>query len=426
MRRLAVILLIPVVFGCLSREPAVRFAAADTVSRVTDVGTAPMFAVSPAGNEAVAWVSAPGGGTDGRLYVSVAGGAPIELRDPLGPIEAHGESPPKLVYAPDGALAALYVVARVAPGKRFPIAALRFTRSSDGGRTWSEPATVTDDRTFGEHNFHALHAARDGALYVAWLDGREGKSAAYLTRSTDGGRTWETNRRVATGDACPCCRAAVATASDGTVYVAWRQVLAGNIRDVVVAKSADHGRTWTAPVRVHADDWVFAGCPHAGPALQVDTHDRLHVVWWTGKAKAAGVYYARSDDGAKTFTSAVPLGTAEFSQPAHVQLALGPAGEVAAAWDDGTKQVPQIVVRVSLNSGRSFGPRVPVSAAGRWAGFPVLVLRTGAISVAWSEESVEAAVRAAQAMPDMKNPKAMMGLKAVGTAQVLVRRGTIL
>ncbi len=317
-------------------------------------------------------------------------------------------------------------MARVAPGERFPIAALQFTRSTDGGHTWSAAVTVTDDRTFGQHNFHALHAAADGSLHVAWLDGREGKSAAYLTRSTDGGRTWEPNRRVATGEACPCCRAALATASDGTVYVAWRQVLPGNVRDMVVAKSTDHGNTWTAPVRVHADDWVFAGRPHAGPALQVDGDNRLHIAWWTGKAKAAGVYYARSDDSARTFSTPLPLGTAEFSQPAHVQLALGAAGRVAVVWDDGTKQVPQIVLRTSHDGGQSFGPRVPVSAAGRWAGFPVIALRTGTISVAWSEESVEAAAKAAQARPNMKDPKAVMGLHPVGSAQVLVRRGTIL
>lgn len=421
----AAILVVAVALGRMNRGPVARFTAAETVSRATDVGTAPMFAVSPAGAEAVAWVSAPGGGTDGRLYVSVGGAAPVEIRDHLGPIEGHGESPPKLVYGPDGALHALYVVAKVVPGHRFPLAALRYTRSSDDGRTWSEPVNVADDRTFGQHNFHSLHVAGDGSLYVAWLDGREGKSAAYLTRSTDGGRTWEANRRVGSGEACPCCRTAIATASDGTVYVAWRIVLAGDVRDIVVAKSGDRGRTWSGPARVHADDWVFHGCPHAGPAIQMDGDEHLHVAWWTGKEGAAGVYYARSDDGGTTFTAAEPLGTAATSRPAHVQLALGSRGEIAVVWDDGTKAVPQVVVRVSQSGGRSFGPAVPVSVAGRVAGFPVVALRDTTLTVAWSEESVEAAAREAQSRPDMKDPKATKGLKPVGEAQVLVRRGSI-
>jgi len=422
---LAAILVVAVVLGRVNRGPAARFTAAETVTRATDVGTAPMFAVSPAGAEAVAWVSAPGGGTDGRLYVSSGGRAPVELRDELGPIEGHGESPPKLVYGPDGALHALYVVAKVVPGRRFPLAALRYTRSTDDGRTWTTPVNVADDRTFGRHNFHSLHAAADGSLYVAWLDGREGKSAAYLTRSADGGRTWEANRRVGSGEACPCCRTAVATASDGTVYVAWRIVLVGDVRDIVVAKSGDHGRTWTEPTRVQADDWVFHGCPHAGPAIQVDRDGHLHVAWWTGKEGAAGVYYTRSDDGGVTFTQAAPLGTAAASRPAHVQLALGPRREIAVVWDDGTKAIPQVVLRVSQDGGRSFGPVVPVSVAGRVAGFPVVALRDTTLTVAWSEESVAAAALEAKAMPNMKDPKAAMGLRPVGEAQVLVRRGSI-
>src|SRR6185503_3507561 len=166
------------------------------LSAPTQLGAAPMFAVSPAGVEATAWVSAPGGGTDGRLYVSTGGdsardgdadGSPpsrlVELRDSLGPVEAHGESPPKIAYAPDGTLYAIYVVPKLVPGKRFPLAALRLVRSADGGVNWSAPVTVTDDSVFGSHNFHALHTAKDGSVYIAWLDGRQGKSAAYMTRS---------------------------------------------------------------------------------------------------------------------------------------------------------------------------------------------------------------------------------------------------
>lgn len=412
------------VYG-LHHGSAVRFGPAEVLSGATDVGTAPMFAVSPDGREAAAWVSAPHGGSDGRLYVSVNRGAPVELRDSLGPIEGHGESPPKLAYDARGTLHALYVVARVVPGKRFPEAAMRMRRSADGGRNWSAPVTVTDDRTFGAHNFHALHAAADGSLYVAWLDGREGKSAAYLTRSTDGGRTWEPNRRVAGGDACPCCRTALATTADGTVFVAWRQVLPGDVRDIVVARSRDHGRTWSGPVRVHADDWVFPGCPHAGPSLQVDRGGGVHVAWWTGKEGAAGVYYARSDDGGTTFLPPRPLRTARHSQPSHAQLALGAAGEIAVAWDDGTQQLPRILLRVSRDGGRTFAPPEVLSAKGRVATFPVLALYDTTLTVAWSEERPEAAAEEARARPDMRDPKAVMGLHAVGEAQVVVRHGRI-
>jgi hypothetical protein len=415
------------VLGACGGQPAVRFEAPVRVGGATTVGTAPTFATSPGGAEAAAWVSAPGGGTDGRLYVAVDGAAPVELRDPLGPIEIHGESPPKLTYGPDGTLHAIYVVPRLVPGKRFAEAALRYIHSRDGGRSWSAPVGVTDDATFGTHNFHALHAAADGSIYVAWLDNRDGKSAAYLTRSADGGKTWEPNRPVASGEACPCCRTAIATAGDGTLYVAWRLVAAGNVRDVVVSRSRDHGYTWSAPTRAHADSWVFPGCPHAGPSIQVDTGNRLHVAWWTGRQGAAGVYYARSDDSARTFTDPIPLGTAEFSRPAHVQVALGTGGEIVVAWDDGTRQIPRVVLRVSRDGGRSFGRVQEVSGPRRAATFPVLGVAGSAVTVAWSEESEAAdlAARRADSLHHATDPQASMGLTAVGEAQVVARRGVI-
>ena len=389
----------------------VRLGEARMVSQATTVGTAPTFAVSDAGTGVVAWVSAPGGGSDGRLYVQVGDSAARELRDPLGPVIGYGEAPPKLSFGPDGSLSALYVIGRMIPGQKWPGSALRFVRSRDGGRTWDAPVTVTDDSTvFGDHNF-----APDGAVYVSWLDGRGGKSAAYVTHSTDGGATWAPNRRIEpAGEACPCCRTAVATATDGTLYVAWRKVFPGNVRDVVVARSSDRGATWSAPVRAHADDWVFDACPDAGPALAVDDSGRVHVAWWTGLEGKAGVYYARSADGARTFGAPTSLGVARYSRPAHVQLALG-GGTVAAAWDDGTRQIPQVVVRLSRDGGDSFGPAEPVSAAGRTGTFPVVALRERGLTLAWSEKPTEATRKQAHGG----------GLPNVGDTQIMLRRGTV-
>jgi hypothetical protein len=412
------------VAGCGGREK-IQLSEARTVSAPTSVGAAPMFAVSRSGKQAMAWISAPEGGSDGRLYVSVGGGQPSELRDSLGPIEPHGESPPKIAYASDGSLDALYVVGKVAPGTRFPLGALRFARSPDGGRSWDQPVTITDDSAFGSHNFHALHIASDGTIYAAWLDGRSGQSHAFATRSEDGGRTWAPNHPISTGEACPCCRTALASAPGGVVYAAWRAVLPGNIREIVVARSNNRGANWSAPVRVQTDEWQVDACPHAGPALAVDSEQRLHVTWWCGKEGAGGVFFARSDDGGKSFTHVTPLGTEEFSQPAHVQLAVGDSGVVTVAWDDGTLQTPRIALRISRDGGDDFAPTRYISTEGRAASFPVLALNGKELTVAWTEQSADYARTVAAERPDMSDPHASMGLPEVGQSEVLVRSGAI-
>lgn len=389
----------------------------------TGVGAAPVVALAQDGARALAWVSAPDGGTDGRLYVSVDNAAPVELKDSLGPIEAHGESPPKLVFDSKGGLHALYVVAKLVPGRRFPTAALRHIRSEDRGKTWSVPANVTDASQFGSNNFHSMHVSGDGVIYAAWLDGRDGKSATYMTRSDDAGRTWSPNLRVAPGESCPCCRTAIASAPGGHVYMAWRGVLAGNVRDIVVAHSSDGGKTFGSPVRVHADDWVYDACPHAGPSMQVDSAGRLHVAWWTGKDKIAGVYYAHSDDVAQTFSAPIALGTAEFSRPAHVQLSLGTGGRVLAVWDDGTLQVPEVLLRASRDGGLTFSAAQRVSNEGQWASFPMLRVADSTFTVVWSEEPRADAEHTQHSAG--KRDTTPKGLHKVGASQVFMTTGVV-
>jgi hypothetical protein len=305
------------------------------------------------------------------------------------------------------------------------MSSLRLAKSGDDGRTWTSPVTIASDSAFGTRNFHALHVGGDGSLYVAWLESTQNKSKTFLTRSTDEGTTWTPPVLADTNQSCPCCRTAIATANDGTLYLAWRTVFPGNVRDVVVARSTDHGATWAAPVRVHADNWVFDGCPHAGPSMQVDAAGTVHIAWWTGKQGSAGAFYARSTDRGATFANPIALGAAEFSAPAHVQLALGDSGAVVAVWDDGTVKMPKVVMRVSHDNGQSFGPATLVSKEGQAATFPVLALRGRDLTIAWSEQSQMEHDHDKAMAPNMKDPKAVKGLSRVGESAVRVRSGRL-
>jgi hypothetical protein len=413
--------------GGLDAESRERFSPARVVSQETENGATPMFLAMPGGGRVVAWVSAPGGGWDGSLHVSVTlpgAAAPlpvVTVRDPLGAIEAHGEAPPQLAADAKGGISVLYTVGKEMPGERFPRSALRFIRSVDSGRTWSEPRTVNDGKEFGSHNFHALTSAPDGSLLATWLDARKGKSGVWMSRSIDGGRSWEPNRLIYTDPTCPCCRTSVAVAGDGTMYVAWRAILTGDVRDVVVTRSTDGGRTWAEPVRVRSDDWIYPGCPHAGPSLEVDAKGDVHVAWWTGKEGEAGVYYARSADGGKSFV-AQPIATGETARPAHVQLAVS-GQRVYVAWDDGLGEVPRVLLRRSADGGKSFSPEELLSDPGVAASYPVLALHGDSVAVAWSQTTAAEHRKKLASMVDMKDPKAVMPLPRVGQSEILMRTG---
>lgn len=430
-------------------------------------GAAAAFAVEPAaGRVSAGWVDAPAQGRDAHLVVrpDLAAPAVDTVRDPGGGLTVYGETPPKLVYAPGGpragTLYAAYLVTRAVPGHKWPVNALRLASSRDGGRTWSAPRTVQSDAANGgSTDDHALAVAADGSLVLTWLAMTGHDSHTYLARSTDGGVTWSAPRVVDAGPSCPCCRTAVAAGPDGALYAAWRKIFpapAGGpaaappqVRDIAVARSADGGRTWGAPVRVHADEWRVDYCPDAGPSLRVGADGAVHVAWWTGKEGAAGVRYARSADGGRTFGEPVPLGVGARSKAAHVQLAVAGCGEaatVAAVWEDGTRQAAPLVARVSRDGGRTFGPADVLSAAGAQVGYPVVALEgdrgapnagATAVRVAWQQRPADAGARDSARMAATEAastaaehhhgamPDASRWIQPVGAWQVVTRVGTL-
>jgi hypothetical protein len=384
-----------------------------------------MLALSPLGLRALSWVADPdsAGSSELHLVLQDGGGevmARSTLRDPLGSIEPHGEAPPQIAFAPDGEILALYTVGRVVPGRRFPASALRLARTTDGGKRWTVPVTVNEGEAFGSHNFHSLLVAPDGTVYAAWLSAVQGSSGVWLRRSDDTGSTWLPSQPIHTEPTCPCCRTALAVGPDGTLYAAWRNIFPGDVRDIVVMRSEDRGATWSTPVRPRADEWVFPGCPHAGPSLQVDPSSVVHIAWWTGREGEAGVWYARSHDGGRTFM-AEPVAVGQRSMPAHVQLALAPNGPVLA-WDDGLGAQPGILIRHLAEAG---APVLRLTTPEVAASYPVIAVAADSLVVVWSQLGTHAHHAAEAARPDMRDPSAVMPLPRVGQSEIFARSGPL-
>jgi hypothetical protein len=79
-----------------------------------------------------------------------------------------------------------------------------FSRSTDGGQTWSVPLRVNDDppHNGADHFMPAVAVARDGVITVSWFDRRRDPTDhlidTYLAQSNNGGITFGRNRRVTT------------------------------------------------------------------------------------------------------------------------------------------------------------------------------------------------------------------------------------
>jgi hypothetical protein len=189
------------------------------------------------------------------------------------------------------------------------------------------------------------------------------------------------------------------------LYIAWRKVYSGDVRDVVVARSTDGGVTFEAPVRVHRDNWVYPGCPHAGPSLAVDSAGTLHVVWYTGAEGHTGLYLATSRDGARTFGEPVALRRGRgFVSVSNARLA-ATGSSVWVAWEDRAASGG----RVQLGHCGPDGVLRPQGSFNRPGHSPAIVAGPAGVAVAWLAGD---SILVAAARPDVAPPPHAGGTRA--------------
>ena len=327
MNRLAILLLLTITFfsGCkhLSTRGAEKAGPLPPIQiSANGVDAAEPATVSaPDGTFYVAWVNHEAKQADVMLARFNSDGnqqgAAVRVNRQPGTATAWRGDQPSLAVAPDGAVYVLWTARVEAKDKHGTDVYL--SASNDRGQSFASEVKVNDDKEPGAHGMHSLAVAKDGRIYAAWLDERnvhqpqpstkaeghhmESNRELYLSYSTDGGRTFSANRKVAT-EACPCCKTALAVAADGTLYAGWRQVLPGSFRHIAVASSPDGGTTFSQPVIVSDDHWVLQGCPVSGPSLAVDrASGNLKVVWYAaGEGNAPGVFSAESNDKGRSFS----------------------------------------------------------------------------------------------------------------------------
>jgi hypothetical protein len=315
-------------------------------------------------------------------------GMPVRINRPEETAYWRQEAPALVVQGED-----VFVTWGMAHSKATPqqplATELRLSRSMDGGLTFRPSVLVNDDPGVIQHTFDALHRDADGRLHLSWIDGREGKKepGTYGARSLDQGQTVTKNVKIDEGT-CVCCRTAVTSGPEGMVYVAWRKIFPGNVRETVVARSADHGETFEAPVIVGHDQWVFSACPHRPASMGVDRQGRLYVVWYTeGTDEVPAVYLAYSDDRGKSFSAKNKLNVAKNTFPDHPQIAVDPEGRLVVVWEEQGPVKRDVVMSVSTDRGGTFTP--PQKMNEKKSQAPVVAVNAqGLFAMAWMEHGM--------------------------------------
>ncbi len=273
---------------------------------------------------------------------------------------------------------------------------IRLTRSLDGGATWEEPLTPHRDGISAEHGFVSLLPWQD-RLAAVWLDGRHsgeghGEGAMTLrfaTLARDGGIDDETelDNRV-----CDCCQTSAARTSRGIV-VAYRDRSPDEIRDISVVRW-ENGE-WSQPVPVHADHWRIGGCPVNGPALAA-RGEKVAVAWFTQSQDTPQVRLAFSNDGGRHF--APPLRVDDGQTMGRVGAVMLPDSSVIVSWLEfvGEEGVEIRLRRIDSSGRRSPSFTLTETDSSRRSGFPRMALAGQDLLMAWTRTGPPSRVETAR------------------------------
>jgi hypothetical protein len=347
--------------------------------------SAPAVAVTRDGKTVLAWFAQQG--HDNNLFVARSGGEPKPMRvNPEGLFVDSLHQPPGLALGPGDEVYVSWSSRKPIPDGGLFASDLRLSRSLDGGRTFDGHLRVNEDRPIS-HSFEGLGVASDGTVIVSWIDSRDGVNTAgtYLARIAERGSRVEHTLKLDEGETCVCCRVDVAAGPRDTVAVAWRKVFPGSIRDMVVGLSRDGGRSITPAGRVHADGWKINACPHRGGSVAMDDRGRVYLAWYTETADAQPRMLFTAGDGAR-FSAPARLNTSTGSIPDQVRLAADPAGRVVIVWEEATAVRRRVLLRYSTDGGRTLSAPQALSQAIKAYAPDVAVAPGGAFVLAWHEE----------------------------------------
>ena len=298
---------------------------------------------------------------------------PVTLPTAELPLDNGPDARPKIAIGPDQRL----VVTFAARDDKYNGHAF-ITQSTDGGKTFSPPAPIA--RGSPSQRFETAAIDADGHAFVAWIDKGNAVAAkvagkayagAALAYAWDGGSAAKLNdETIAEDNTCECCRIAVAFAKPGSPVVVFRNIFPGGIRDHAVMTFATP--TQPGPVeRVSDDDAKIDACPHHGPSLSIGPDGSYHVTWFALGNKLRGLYYARSTDAGVSFSTPMPLGdgTKQVSRP--YVLAAGETVYLAYKAFDG--QHTTIEVLSSADRGKTWSKPSTAAKTAEDSDHPLLI-----------------------------------------------------
>ena len=296
----------------LAVQAQVAFSPPQNVSSNPGTSYLSQIAVDSTGSINIVWLDNTPGNYDIFFSRSSDGGATFSTPENLSNDPGDSENP-QIVVDSSGNINVVWQ--DNTPGNW----QILFTRSSDGGATFSTPKNISNDPRGAGNPYMAVDSG--GNINVAWVSSPTVlPNIISFSRSSDGGATFSTPIALSTR---PSGGPQVAVDSAGNINVAWRDGY--NNFDVAFSRSSDGGATFTTPQVI---SYVMEADPELYMAL--DSHGNIYVVWDT--QPYGNIYLSHSSDGGATFTYTTITNNTGPVGPRDAQIAIDSSGNINVVW----------------------------------------------------------------------------------------------
>jgi len=314
-----------------------------------------------------------------------------------------------------------------------------YSKSADGGRTYSAPAVISGSSRLSIESTLALDQA--GNLYATWLDVDEIRGTARVMVSTSSDRGASFSTAVAVSPASDQAEApTLAVDKSGNVVCAYID-FKSNLGLVFASRSTDGARSFSSPAQVSGDhqDASTSGVHVAfdsrgaaylvyndqqastttinlavaadgrqfstaavisdaqvsafSPAIAIDNTDNIYVAFTDfffdpAKGENAEIVVSRSCDHGSTFSAPVDVSN-NAGQSLFPSISTDGRGNIGVAWEDTDNNLQaDIFVARSVDGGASFELPINLSANPGFSVGPAAVFdNSGSLVVAWTDDS---------------------------------------
>jgi photosystem II stability/assembly factor-like uncharacterized protein len=184
--------------------------------------------------------------------------------------------------------------------------------STNSGRTWSAPVSINHETTL---SMTSMAVGSDHAVNIAWMGNFNGNTDhdIFFTRSTDGGKTWSPNLDIIPADSRapnqvnPVLVIDPRGGQENHMIVAMRTYTVG-VEHVYAIHSTDYGNSWSGLVEIPYPDSSVASILKVDSLnMKMDANGVLYLVFDETSTDDTRIFLTRSYDGGANWETVKPI-----------------------------------------------------------------------------------------------------------------------